>query len=267
MTVGAVLQGAREQRGIPLAELARRTKISVRVLRAIENNDFDTLPGGIFLRGFLRAYSAEVGLDPAATVEAYLQEFAPPEEPAPLPHRVPDDPSTDDVLVVKGYGAYNRPGAGGSEVGKAIAIALLSLVFVAYLSMSSGPSPPEAPAVEQTPAPGERLTVPDVVPASAAAVPVATAGEILEIDIHPAGPCWVEAVVDGSRRIYRLMGAGDRETITVRENLVLRVGDPAAFRFSINGRAGVLPGRADQPTTVRLDTDTFTDFLARSQTR
>ena len=54
MDVGAELREARERRGISLEELARITKIGVATLRALERNQVDYLPGGIFLRGFLR---------------------------------------------------------------------------------------------------------------------------------------------------------------------------------------------------------------------
>ena len=75
MDVGAALRDAREQRGISLDELSRTTKISVATLRALERNQIDRLPGGIFVRGFLRACAHEVGLDVEDTVQRYLAQF------------------------------------------------------------------------------------------------------------------------------------------------------------------------------------------------
>ena len=72
MDVGAELREARERRGISLEELARITKIGVATLRALERNQVDHLPGGIFLRGFLRAYARQVELDQEDTVRRYL---------------------------------------------------------------------------------------------------------------------------------------------------------------------------------------------------
>src|SRR5919106_3125843 len=68
MDVGGALRDAREQRGLSLDRLSQTTKISVTILRAIENNRIEKLPDGIFLRGFLRAYAREVGLNPEETV-------------------------------------------------------------------------------------------------------------------------------------------------------------------------------------------------------
>ena len=71
---GEQLRRERELRKVSLEEIAEATKISVRYLRALEENDFSQLPGGVFDRGFVRAYAQFVGLDEDATVEAYLAE-------------------------------------------------------------------------------------------------------------------------------------------------------------------------------------------------
>jgi cytoskeleton protein RodZ len=264
MDVGAMLQSARERRGLSLDELARRTKITVRVLRAIESNAFDQVPQGIFTRGYLRAYAREVGLDPAATVEQYLAQFDTTDAAEQSPHNGTEDFPTEDPRVVTGYAAFDAAADSGSEAGKAIAIALVSLGFLTYLSIGTSrePSPDETVGLESTEVAPPGTGRPEVLLASDPAQPVATSGDVLEIDLRPTAPCWVEAVVDGTRSVYRLMQAGDRETLTVHESLALRVGNPAAFSFSVNGKPGRFPGRGSQPITIRLDPGNFTEFLA-----
>jgi cytoskeletal protein RodZ len=75
MDVGAMLREARERRGLSLDQLSHTTKISVTMLGAIENNRIDTLPGGLFTRGFVKAYAHEVGLDAADTARRYTSQF------------------------------------------------------------------------------------------------------------------------------------------------------------------------------------------------
>jgi cytoskeleton protein RodZ len=60
---GENLRREREMRGISLEEIAESTKISVRFLHAMENDDFANLPGGIFTRSFIRSYAKYLGLD------------------------------------------------------------------------------------------------------------------------------------------------------------------------------------------------------------
>ena len=59
-------------RGITLEEIAEATKIGTRSLRALEEQDFDKLPGGIFNKGFVRAYARYLGLDEEQAVADYL---------------------------------------------------------------------------------------------------------------------------------------------------------------------------------------------------
>jgi cytoskeleton protein RodZ len=69
---GERLQREREMRGITLDEIAEATKIGTRSLHALEEQDFDKLPGGIFNKGFVRAYSRYLGLDEDQAVADYL---------------------------------------------------------------------------------------------------------------------------------------------------------------------------------------------------
>lgn len=55
------LAAARKRTGISLEEIAETTKISLRFLRAIEDEEFEKLPGGIFATSYLRQYAAATG--------------------------------------------------------------------------------------------------------------------------------------------------------------------------------------------------------------
>jgi len=68
---GEKLRREREMRGVSLEEIAESTKIGTRNLRALEQEDFDKLPGGIFNKGFVRAYSRFLGLDEEQTVSDF----------------------------------------------------------------------------------------------------------------------------------------------------------------------------------------------------
>lgn len=73
-TFGEELKRERKLRDIRLREVAEATKINMRYLQALEGNDFEHLPGGVFNRGFVRAYAQFIGVDPDAMVNAYLFE-------------------------------------------------------------------------------------------------------------------------------------------------------------------------------------------------
>jgi cytoskeletal protein RodZ len=73
-TFGEELRRERKLRRIALREVAEATKINLRYLEALERNEFQHLPGGVFNRGFVRAYAQYIGVDPDAMVNAYLLE-------------------------------------------------------------------------------------------------------------------------------------------------------------------------------------------------
>jgi len=69
---GERLRREREMRGISLDEIATATKISTRNLRALEEEKFKQLPGGIFNKGFVRAYAKFLGIDEEQMVAEYV---------------------------------------------------------------------------------------------------------------------------------------------------------------------------------------------------
>src|SRR5882724_2644769 len=70
-SLGPRLKREREQRKITLDEISLSTKIATRFLLAIEEEHFDQLPGGIFNKGFVRAYARSVGVDEFQAVADY----------------------------------------------------------------------------------------------------------------------------------------------------------------------------------------------------
>lgn len=71
---GATLRRERELRQITLREISEATKVNLRYLEALERDDFRHLPGGVFNKGFVRAFAQYIGIDPDRMVLAYLEE-------------------------------------------------------------------------------------------------------------------------------------------------------------------------------------------------
>lgn len=94
---GGQLRKLREQRRITLGEIAQRTKVSVGLLRSLESGGCEGWPGGIYSRGYVRAYARAIGVDPEEVLAAFLEcypAFAPEAgagQPA-LPDSAPQTP-------------------------------------------------------------------------------------------------------------------------------------------------------------------------------
>jgi cytoskeleton protein RodZ len=84
---GQKLKAEREKRSITLDQISLSTKIGTRMLQALEEDKFSQLPGGIFNKGFVRAYARHVGIDEEQAVADYLEAAG-----ETVPPRAQDEP-------------------------------------------------------------------------------------------------------------------------------------------------------------------------------
>jgi len=71
----------RQKKGVSLEQIAERTKIGLRFLRAIEAEEYHQLPGGIFTISYLRQYASLVDLDPTELLAHYTESITPRPKP------------------------------------------------------------------------------------------------------------------------------------------------------------------------------------------
>ena len=240
MNLGTDLRLARERAGFSLPDLAGRTRIPLNSLRAIEQNDFANVPPGIFVRSFIRSYAREVGVDPVTAVAEYRAMTDAVDEPA---QESEDKQPIDDRMDFGSYlpdFAESRPGWGYALIVAALVVAVISM---------NRDTAPDRPADETA------ATISRSETSSDAAQAVGTAGSGLRVELRAAGPCWVRAVADGQPALARLLQPGETETLAAQRDIVLRVGDPAALSYSVNGRAGQPLGAANVAVTVRVGAD------------
>jgi cytoskeleton protein RodZ len=320
MDVGETLRMAREQQGLSLEVISARTKIGTEKLRAIEENDIQRLPSGIFLRGFLRAYAHEVGLDVEDTVNRYLAQFE--SETAIIEDDTPYAPAEETSEEVSETQRIEESLREMSMWG-VVAIVVLSLGLLAYMTLRSPrsssptvarvempavapppafanvvptvpvppddvvaslpqdgavpPPPPSESGSAVTPPAPESATTPTPPPTTVTSVTrpapeeigtagaqepaVAQSSNTIELTIETVGPCWVEAIVDGQTVINALMQEGERQKIERGSDVVLRVGDPAAFTYSINGVPGKSIGQPGTASTVHITAENYQEFI------
>jgi len=130
-------------RGVSLEEISFATKISLRLLEAIEREDFSKLPGGIFSRSFIRTYARYLGLDEDRVVAEF---------------QLAAQPQTDFDLhrMAAGNARFGRPGERTTLIATVVAVVLLAtgyLLFRYSRRASEVPAPPPpAPIVKSAPA-------------------------------------------------------------------------------------------------------------------
>jgi cytoskeleton protein RodZ len=82
--IGNSLREARLRQGLDFPEIEQATKIRPKYLRALEDEQFDILPGQTYVKGFLRSYAEYLGLDGQLYVDEYNSRYIHVDEETPL---------------------------------------------------------------------------------------------------------------------------------------------------------------------------------------
>jgi cytoskeletal protein RodZ len=257
MDIGSKLKKVRIDKGISLREISSATKISLPVLEALERNDLARMPGGIFARGYIRAYAAELGLNPEEAVAEFRSQV---DEPSEVAAPTSATPTHVD------WAAYVDWGARYQNLGLTAMLGLAAaLIIYTALSVRSPATPSDGETVGPVATGGEVVVPPTDRQTAQVPVPAQENGQsVLRLELQPRGECWVSATVDGRLVVYRLMAPGERATLDARDEISLRVGDAGAFVYSINGSPGRSLGGQGQPVTIHITKGNYSGFDANT---
>jgi transcriptional regulator with XRE-family HTH domain len=275
MEIGRELAEARVRSGLSVEELSHRTKISVPTLLSIERNQMGSLPGGLYTRGLLRAYAREVGLDGEAIVRRFRAEVGENVDPLQMLDRMAA--AANAPRVVERLHSADIDAADRRRAFRNTAIFVFVLLFggtfyVAGDRITHLAAPLRHWAAARSVRPAAANVAESLTPTAAVEPkPVGTTSAQpaeptdqtsgLRLEIQPRDSCWLSATADGQRVIYRLLNAGERTLVEAKDAVDLRVGDPAAFAFTINGAAAHAPGGAGEAVNIHLTPQNYREFL------
>lgn len=269
--LGDELRRRREDLGLTLNDAQGVTKIRLRYLEALESGNFETIPGEVYTKGFLRAYAEYLGLDGTAMVERYKSERQPAEA---------DQPDREHPAFRLREARYERRRPRGrlrwwAALGRA-AVLIGLVVFIYYASRywwstdraEGGPvtevvDAGEQPALKPAPpegADGDPLGGADDGPPGGAdsaaagtearpepAIAKTVAGSTITYSVSNvpelrvkasfAGPCWIRVSVDGRNVFEGILGADQVKEWSAGRDVRVRAGFPANMRLEINGMA------------------------------
>ncbi len=257
--LGPRLKLARETRGLSLREIANSTKISMVALRALEDGDFSKLPGGIYSRAFIRAYAAQVGLDPEDTVREFVGELSIQERDASR-IRIRPVVSADDRAFLERQQRAMQIFRVVAVVGGALLLALVVWLIWTWWpgrGQTAVALPPE-PAPARQPAPPPPPADPFPARTDAEEAP---GREQLTVGFEVSGACWVQVTADGQVVYSRLMQAGERETLRASREMVLDVGNAGVFNWTINGRPAQTLGSEGRRRQITVTRETAQSFM------
>jgi cytoskeleton protein RodZ len=251
---GEKLRREREMRGVTLDEISESTKISRRHLESLEKEDFNSLPGGVFNKGFVRAYARFLGINEDQAVADYVavaQEAAPPEDQFPLDiHEEPNrelNPRRSNlplvlavaalVGVLIGYSVWLRTRR--AEHSDSVS------ANTAAVPAASAPSPRSVEHHEQkaaAPAPAPAPVQPVVAPVAkqspedGQAARKKSAEPKFFIVIKAKEDAWISVSADGKIVAQGVLGQDKQKLVKAGKQIILKTGNAGGLEVSYNGR-------------------------------
>lgn len=208
--IGNSLREARERQGLGYPEIELATKIRAKYIRALEEEDFTSIPGDAYIRGFLRTYSEYLGLDGDVYVDEYASRFITSwrDELPPRPER-------------RRIRTRERPLGRRAVILVLAGIVLVAvLIFAAFRIPGSSTHVPGVGTKQKQSAPPPRLGLHGI-----------GRGTYVEVrHDSPSGKLGFSGTVD----------PGEADTIP-GDHFYLLVRTPAGLRLTLDGRAVALP--------------------------
>ena len=241
--IGNTLREARVRRNLTLQQVEEDIKIRVKYVQAMENEDWDVMPGVTYVKGFLRTYSTYLGLDP----EVIIGEFR---SRAVAPSQEHHEPFGGSSVIGKPHGHRGR-----NTIVIIAIVCLIALAAIYALGMmndgdgndvptttpdalgigSPSPSPSKSPKPEE----------------SSTAVP-AWQKNLVKIEATD-GDCWMEVRRNNASGVDLFSGTlqkGDREKFKGKD-VWMSLGAPANVRLNVEGDNVKLKGDTG-PWTVEV---------------
>lgn len=232
LTMGAYLRAARTEQRISLERAAQDTKIKADFLMRMESDEFDFIAPA-YARGFLRSYARFLGLDDEPFLEEFDRRFG--TRPVDTVQMVAAD--RGKTKKVRDHSPFSR----WTILLVLAAGVLLALGLIGYFAPQPARDRGRA-AVEATESPSptstperERKKKPTPTPSPTPTENLFLA-EGIELTVEAVeGDCWVDIHADGEDLFAETLSAGETETFSAEDEMVVVLGAPGNIELTLNG--------------------------------
>ncbi len=261
---GARLKREREQRKVTLDEISLSTKIGTHFLRALEEERFEQLPGGIFNKGFVRAYARHLGMDEEQAISEYLAASG----------TAPADNKLETVPELHVRSQEDSQAAARIPWGILAAALLLVAFALAIWGFHSRERPESPPSI--APASAPKPTTSETAAQSATSVGASTAEphagsntlaapRVFVVLIKARETSWLAITVDGMQIMNETLVAPGEKSVEGQKEVVIRAGDVGALDFFFNGKKISVQGDYGQAETLVFDANGLQSTAAKPE--
>jgi len=221
--IGEELKKAREQKGLSLRDVEATTKIRIKYLSALEREEFDILPGRVYVIGFLRTYAKFLGLNDEEIVNQFKESQGDVNhEELDSPHVEPPKRSRRWIYLVLMF-----------CIG---AVIVLCLYYAVGVNKNNSDLPDQKGSEIQTPTdyPEEEA---NPLQDNETAPEANDAAEGIKIVINiKEQSCWLSVTVDGNKAFEGTLNAGESHAFQGNNSITVVYGNPGAAEVTVNGQ-------------------------------
>ena len=222
--IGNTLREARVRRNLTLQQVEEDTKIRVKYVQAMENEDFEVMPGATYVKGFLRTYATYLALDPEVILDEYRSRGVKTSE------------------IQEPFGGVSLLGAPHSHRGRntvvfvaVICLLVLGVIWILGRGRDTQPSTKPGALGIISPSPSPSPSV------SKSAKPQKTTAPVVKGQLRitvPDGESWLEVRRDSATGTVLFSGTvtKGKTKAFVGDVLWLRLGNPSVVRLRVEGR-------------------------------
>ncbi|AGA69628.1 hypothetical protein Desdi_2187 [Desulfitobacterium dichloroeliminans LMG P-21439] len=238
---GQILRNARVDKGWSLTQAEEVTKIRIRYLEALEEEEYRILPGSTYTKGFIRTYAKHLGLNSDEVLALYKASEQPIEEP---------------IAIEKTLSGPKKmpPWVKPALVALTGVVALCVVIVIANLSNQQGanvtpqdittplPTIPQEEIVQQQQTPPSTQTPPNTpdpieTPTQDPQNVIAQETEGLVVQLIFSQPCWIRVNVDGQLALEGTFTKGVTKELKAKEQIELvSVGNAGGLSVILNGQ-------------------------------
>lgn len=248
-SLGQELKRERELRGISLSEISDSTKISLRYLRALENDELDILPGQFFTKGIIRAYAKCLGLEEESVLNKYYEDIL-------LREQILDK---EKRRKERDSGETSRKTTRMLPYGLVLIILIFLIVSVFVLT------PKRPSSLEETFIPSSSL--PPGLPHSPQAFQEETfLDDKIHLDIFFKEKTWIQVYADGELKLDGVRSPGEKIEVRASEELLIHLGNAGGITYSLNNKAGKPLGSSGAVVkNIKITPDNLQEFYGQEE--
>lgn len=245
-SVGQELRRERELRGISLKEIGDSTKISIRLLRALEEDRLDILPGKFFTKGIICAYAKYLGLEEESVLNKYYEDLLLQEKALETEgeKKAPRFVISKDIKKFLKYGVL-------------FIILVLILLAVYYFF----PGKEEGTVLEKTPIPKAQQEEKSILPPPVVEESIPEVKEI-SLEISFLEKTWIQVYADGELKLDGIKNPGESAQVTASEEFILNLGNAGGVVYNLNSKKGRRLGPSGSVVKdIKITLDNLQEFL------